>query len=161
MKNVFHGGDDNDEFNFVKVNKSQKFDSKTLHSRFNKVISHDSFAHPNSRYGGISPKTKKVRKLLDVYRSTNEIPSQIEENNSYLKEKQSLHKINDIFTPPKLLHPGLNLRNSYNHRLRSNEQKLYTPNHEHKRMFLRRGDRNKVMAVNMINNVQKMEFIDS
>ena len=28
-------------------------------------------------------------------------------------------------------------------------------------MFLRRGDRNKVMAVNMINNVQKMEFIDN
>lgn len=34
---------------------------------------------------------------------------------------QSLYKINDIFTPPKLLNPGLNLRNSINNKIRLND----------------------------------------
>lgn len=110
------------------------------------MISHDSIG-AGGRYGQLS-KDKKVSKLLDVYRSHNEIYNGDEVNKTY----QSVHKINDIFTTPKLLNPGLNLRNSYNGRMSKNNTGLPSP-FEGKRMFLRRGDRNKVMAVNMINNV--------
>jgi hypothetical protein len=37
------GGDDNEDFNFIKVNKSQNIDSKVLMNKFTKVISHDTF----------------------------------------------------------------------------------------------------------------------
>jgi hypothetical protein len=41
------GGDDNEDFNFIKVNKSQNIDSKVLMNKFTKVISHDTFQNPN------------------------------------------------------------------------------------------------------------------
>ena len=37
------GGDENEDFNFIKVNKSQNVDSKMLMTKFNKVISQDTF----------------------------------------------------------------------------------------------------------------------
>ena len=68
------GGDEQEDFNFIKVNKSHNIDSKALMNKFNKVISHDNFQNATgyNRYDKVMSKGK-ARKLLDVNSSSNVI----------------------------------------------------------------------------------------